>query len=115
MRFSRWARRVPALLLVALGLSAASVAWAHHSFAMYDNEHQVKLKGKVTDFQWPHPHVYIALDGVDQYGEDKAVKSWTIEGANPGILDRIGLKFNIIHTGDEITAIVAPLRSGEPG
>ena len=31
------------------------------------------------------------------------------------ILDRIGWKFNMIHKGDEITAIVAPLRSGEPG
>ena len=28
---------------------------------------------------------------------------------------RIGWKFNMIHKGDEITAIVAPLRSGEPG
>ena len=52
---------------------------------------------------------------MDQYGEDKAVKSWVIECANPGILDRIGWKFNMIHKGDEITAIVAPLRSGEPG
>ena len=51
MTFFSWARRAPALLFVALGLSAASAAWAHHSFAMYDNEHQVKLKGRVTDFQ----------------------------------------------------------------
>ena len=77
MSLSKWARRVSALLLVALGLSAVSAAWAHHSFAMYDNEHQVKIKGKVTDFQWTNPHVYIELDGVDQYGEDKSVKSWT--------------------------------------
>jgi len=115
MRFSKWARRMPALVLVALGFSAASAAWAHHSFAMYDNEHQVKLKGKVTDFQWTNPHVYIELEGVDQYGEDKSVKSWTIECANPGILDRIGWKFNMIKVGDKITTIIAPLRTGEPG
>ena len=44
-----------------------------------------------------NPHVYIELDGVDQYGENKDVKSWVIECANPGILDRIGWKFNMIH------------------
>ena len=115
MKVFKWARRMPALFLVALGLSAASAAWAHHSFAMYDNERQIKLKGHVTDFQWTNPHVYIELDGVDQYGENKDMKSWVIECANPGILDRIGWKFNMIHKGDEITAIVAPLRSGEPG
>src|SRR5690242_13856069 len=115
MTFSRRARRWQPLLLVSLGLSAGTASRAKHSFAMYDNEHQVKLKGKVTDFQWTNPHVYIELDGVDQYGENKEVKSWVIECANPGILDRIGWKFNMIHKGDEITAIVAPLRSGEPG
>ena len=88
MRFFRWARRAPALVAVALGLAAASAAWAHHSFAMYDNEHQVKLKGKVTDFQWTNRHVYIELDGVDQYGENKDVKSWLIECASTSILNR---------------------------
>jgi len=115
MTFFSWARRAPALLFVALGLSAASAAWAHHSFAMYDNEHQVKLKGKVTDFQWTNPHVYIELDAENVYSEDKTVKHWTVECANPGILNRIGWKFNMIKPGDSITIIVAPLRSGEPG
>ena len=33
----------------------------------------------------------------------------------PGILDRIGWKFNMIKTGDKITTIIAPLRTGEAG
>ncbi len=115
MRLSSWARRAPALLLVALGLSAASAAWAHHSFAMYDNEHQIKLKGKVTDFQWTNPHVYIDLEGTDVNSDSKDVKKWVIECANPGILNRVGWKFNMVKTGDELTVIVAPMRSGEPG
>ena len=115
MKASSWARRVPALVSIALGLAAASAAWAHHSFAMYDNEHQIKLKGKVTNFQWTNPHVYIDLDGVDVNSDKKEMKSWVIEGANPGILNRVGWKFNMIQTGDELTVIVAPMRSGEPG
>ena len=90
----------------------ASPAFAHHSFAMFDKDHQVKMEGKVTAFQWTNPHVYIELDVT---GADGTVKHWSIECASPGILNRVGWKFNMIKTGDELTLIVAPMRSGEPG
>ena len=112
---SNWGRRASALVCIALALAAATAARAHHSFAMYDNEHQIKLKGTVTNFQWTNPHVYIDLEGIDVNSEKKETKSWVIECANPGILNRVGWKFNMIKTGDELTAIVAPMRSGEPG
>jgi hypothetical protein len=115
MTVSKRVRRTPVLLVVALALAAASVARAHHSFAMYDNEHQIKLKGTVTNFQWTNPHVYIDIDAVDVNSEKKETKSWVIECANPGILNRVGWKFNMVKTGDELTLIVAPMRSGEPG
>jgi hypothetical protein len=108
-------RRCAACLAVVVALAAAPGANAHHSFAMFDNENQIKLEGKVTHFQWTNPHVYIELDATSVYSEDKTVKRWTIECANPGILNRIGWKFNMVKPGDEITIIVAPLRSGEPG
>jgi len=102
-------------LAVVMTLGAAHGAHAHHSFAMFDNEHQIKLEGTVSDFQWTNPHVYIELDATSVYSEDKSVKGWTVECANPGILNRIGWKFNMVKAGDKVTIIVAPLRSGEPG
>jgi hypothetical protein len=102
-------------LAVVLLLGAVHCAHAHHSFAMFDNENQIKLEGTVTHFQWTNPHVYIELEATNVYSEDKTVRRWTVECANPGILNRIGWKFNMIKPGDEITIIVAPLRSGEPG
>jgi len=114
MTISRASRLAPSLLGV-WALVASSAACAHHSFAMFDNEKQIKLKGTVTDFQWTNPHVYIEVDASNVYADDKAVKNWTIECANPGILNRIGWKFNMVKAGDEVTLIVAPLRSGEPG
>ena len=107
--------RMTAALAVVLAFGASQGALAHHSFAMFDNENQIKLQGKVTDFQWTNPHVYIELDAENVYSEDKTVKHWTVECANPGILNRIGWKFNMVKVGDELTLIVAPLRSGEPG
>lgn len=115
MRTWKLGRRGSALALIALALTAASVARAHHSFAMYENEHQIKLKGTVTNFQWTNPHVYIDIDAVDVNSDKKETKSWVIECANPGILNRVGWKFNMVKPGDELTLIVAPMRSGEPG
>ena len=106
--------RLGAVLAAAMvGLLApAAPALAHHSFAMYDNDHQLKLAGTVTRFQWTNPHVYIELENNDTNAK---VARWTIECANPGILDRVGWKFNMIKPGDKLTVIVAPLRTGEPG
>jgi hypothetical protein len=100
-------------LALLLALSALSgMAVAHHSFAMFDSDHQLRLTGKVTDFTWQNPHVYIHLEAKDPKGK---VKDWTIECANPGILNRTGWKFNMIKKNDPLTVVVAPLRTGEPG
>ena len=99
-------------LLAACALLTAGTASAHHSFAMYDNDHQVKITGTVAQFQWTNPHVYIELEVA---GPDGAIKHWTIECANPGILNRAGWKFNMIKPADKLTVIVAPLHTGEPG
>jgi hypothetical protein len=107
---SRWA-----VLAAVAVVAPAATAWAHHSFAMFDNEHQIKLKGTVTDFQWTNPHVYIEIDAVNVNAATQTMQGWTVECANPGILNRIGWKFNMVKQGDEVTLIVAPLRSGEPG
>jgi hypothetical protein len=95
-----------------IGLAATGIAMAHHSFAMFDNEHQIKITGTVTKFDWVNPHIYIFLTGGEA---GKEAKAWTIEGASPGILNRIGWKFNVVKAGDKVTLIVAPLRSGDAG
>jgi len=105
---------VAVLAVAAMALATAGGAVAHHSFAMFDNDHQIKLDGTVSRFTWQNPHVYIELEtqAPDAGGQPK---HWTIECANPGILDRIGWKFNMIKAGDKIVVIVAPLKTGEPG
>ena len=90
----------------------AGPALAHHSFAMFDNEHQMKVVGTVSKFDWTNPHVYIQLEVVDADGK---VHPYAVECANPGILNRVGWKFNLVKPGDKVKLIVAPLRSGEQG
>ncbi len=102
-------RRLLSLLVLCTG---AMTAGAHHSFAMFDSDNQVRLVGKVTEFRWQNPHVYIHLQAPDAKG---TMRHWTIECANPGILNRTGWKFNMIKPDDQLTVVVAPLRTGEPG
>ncbi|MEJ0100141.1 MAG: DUF6152 family protein [Pseudomonadota bacterium] len=102
-------RALVATLCLVLTTGMAS---AHHSFAMFDSDHQMLLTGKVTQFSWQNPHVYIHLQATDAKGKSR---EWVIECANPGILDRAGWKFNMIRKDDRLTMVAAPLRTGEPG
>ena len=83
----------------------------HHSFAMFDTSSQVTLTGVVTTFEWTIPHAYIEVDVPDGAG----TKHWTIELGSTSILMRGGWKFNTLKSGDKVTAVVNPLRNGEPG
>ena len=112
MRLTALRRGWAVLAATAALAGTAAPALAHHSFAMYDNDHQIKLLGTVTYFQWTNPHVYIEMQTMEPDGQSK---HWTIECANPGILDRVGWKFNMIKVGDKLTTVVSPLRTGEPG
>lgn len=103
-----------AALLTAAGLAlaASGPALAHHSFSMFDNEHQTKIEGTVTKFEWTNPHVYIQLAIPDQGGQ---TRTYTVECANPGILNRVGWKFNVVKPGDKLKLVVAPLRDNPTG
>lgn len=101
------------VLLASAALAmAAGPALAHHSFAMFDNEHQTKIEGTVTKFEWTNPHVYIQLAIPDASGK---VRTYTVECANPGILNRVGWKFNVVKPGDKLKVVVAPLRDDPTG
>lgn len=105
-------RAMLGMMAALMGVAWAGAVSAHHSFAMFDNEHQVKVTGTVTRFDWTNPHIYLFVTGGEA---GKEAKPMTIEGASPGILNRIGWKFNMVKAGDKVTMVIAPLRSGEPG
>ena len=52
-----------ALGLAGAGLaSLAAPAFAHHSFAMFDQKKVMALQGTVVEFQWTNPHAFIELE-----------------------------------------------------
>jgi len=100
-------------LAVALGLVATALtAAAHHSFAIFDHTQTVTLQGKVLSFQWTNPHGYLELDVRDG---PKNVDHYTLELTSINMLQRAGWKSSDVSAGDEVTAVIAPLLSGDHG
>jgi hypothetical protein len=95
-----------------LALGAAS-AWAHHSTAIYDSDNPIELAGKVVEWQFVNPHVFILLEVADAATGEKKV--WSLEGGNTAGLFRRGWTPDTLKAGDQIMITVRPLRSGVPG
>jgi hypothetical protein len=99
------------LLLGALAAGGTSVL-AHHSFAMFDQASPLTITGVVSSVEWTNPHVYIELDLAEPV---KGAKHWSIELGSPSILQRGGWKFSTVKKGDKVSAVVSPLKNGDPG
>jgi hypothetical protein len=106
--------RFPAPVLMLIGLAAvpALPALAHHSFAMFDNSRSITLQGQVTLYQFTNPHAYLEIDAPESGG---GVKHYTLELTSPNMLTRGGWSSRTLKAGDQVTAIVAPLRDGRAG
>jgi Family of unknown function (DUF6152) len=105
--------KVPMKLLSALAACVLAVtAYAHHSFAMFDQTQQITLKGTVREFQWTNPHAWIHLDVPDASG---VKDTWQVELNSPNNLKRQGWKSSSIKPGDQVTLVLNPLKDGSKG
>jgi hypothetical protein len=101
--------------VVAAGLFVlvlGSPVTAHHSFAVFDHTQTFTVTGTVTRFQWTNPHGFLEID---YRAADETTKHYTIELTSINMLTRAGWTSRSVKPGDTITAMVAPLLSGEPG
>ncbi len=104
--------RIASRLTLLAALCVAGSAWAHHSFAMFDQSKQVTLKGTVREFQWTNPHAWIHLDVPNASG---GVDSWQVELNSPNNLKRQGWKSNSLTVGEKVTLELNPLKDGTKG
>jgi hypothetical protein len=108
----RMKKQMVALAMGAGLLAASGAAFAHHSFAMFDQEHPMELKGTVTEFKFTSPHTFVLLE---VKGADGSSTVWNLEGASPSALVREGWSSKTLKAGDELKMMIDPLRSGAPG
>jgi Family of unknown function (DUF6152) len=104
--------RLAALLLSGAFVATSGAVFAHHSFAMFDQENPIELEGIVQEFKFTSPHTFIILVVKQQDGSTQA---WSLEGGAPSALVRDGWSSKTIKPGDELKMTIEPLRSGAPG
>ena len=107
MRLSCWSLALAGAVAVCCG----GKAFAHHSFAMFDDKKVVTLEGTVKEFQWTNPHTWVQLMVKDPR-TGKEVE-WSIEGASPNGLKRQGWTRNSIKSGDKAVITIHPMK--QPG
>jgi hypothetical protein len=105
----RQAITTSAILLLLL----SGAAYAHHSFAMFDQVNQKTLAGTVKEVQWTNPHIWVQLLVRDPASGQ--VVEWSIEGASPNALMRQGWKRDSIKAGDQVEIVIHPLKNGDNG
>ena len=105
-------RHTLAALIAGGALAISGAVLAHHSFAMFDQEHPIELAGTVTEFKFTSPHTFILLKAK---GPDGAEAVWNLEGGSPSALVRDGWTSKSLKPGDELKMTIDPLRSGAPG
>jgi hypothetical protein len=93
-------------------LSICTPVVAHHSPAMFDMAHPVKMQGVVREFQWTNPHSYVQLLVKDSKGKEI---EWSLEMGAISYLQNNGWKPSTLKAGDQISVTVAPLRNGSRG
>jgi len=96
------------LFVVAIATLLAGVAYAHHSYAAtYDTTKEIKLEGKLVNFQFRNPHSYVTVQAPDPKG---AMQRWSIEWAGTSQLGNQGIKQETLKVGDEVVIVGRPSR-----
>lgn len=99
------------LLAAAATLLASMPMAAHHGAATFDTAAEITLKGIVTEWLWFNPHCILKFSVTDQSG---TVKNWAAETQNPTAMTTRGWARTSFKSGDEITVIVQPAKTGAP-
>lgn len=105
--------RQQSLALAAVAVLAGASAFAHHSFAMFDQQKVDLMRGTLLKFTYLNPHSWLSVVGTVDNGS--ATERWDIEATSPSQLAQIGIHADTIKPGDKVTVAFHPLRDGRHG
>ena len=85
---------------IALALSAGALpAFAHHSYAEFDTDNKLTLKGTVKEFQWTNPHSWMLVMVPNASGQEE---QWAVEFSSVSLLVSRGWKPKTVVPGDAV-------------
>ena len=88
--------------------------YAHHSFAMFDQNTTTQLTGTLSDVNWTNPHTSMI---VAVPGDNGHAAEWHFESGPPAFMLRAGLKRDDLSSriGSKVTVTFHPLKDGRTG
>jgi hypothetical protein len=106
-------KSVQRVFLAGALLSISHAAWAHHSYAMFDQTRSLTVQGTVRALEWTNPHIWVWVDVEDGKGGTAA---YGFESNAPAELARFfGWNKRSLTVGEKVTIDYAPLKSGNTG
>ena len=99
-------------VLLAIAVSVAASAYAHHSAAGIDQTKTVTQEGIVKEFKWANPHSWLDVDVPNSKG---GMDLWSFEMNPPAYLVRSGWKSSTVKAGDKVKVVGRPFMNGDPG
>jgi hypothetical protein len=97
------------LVAVIAAFCCSSVAYAHHSFALFDRDKLTTLNGTVRDWKWANPHTWLTVVVRKANGTDE---EWALVGSSPNMMSRWGWNAADIKAGDKVLVDIHPARDG---
>jgi hypothetical protein len=106
--------KLSTLGIASLAISAATVpAFAHHSFAMFDQTKAQTVKATVKELEWANPHAWLRVEIIDE--ATGMPLQYALEMGSVGRSTYDGWTRNTVRPGDPVTVTFAPLRDGSRG
>lgn len=99
--------------LMASGILMSGLARGHHSFAMFDGNRLMVLRGTMLSFSYMNPHAWISV--MVPPGTSITEGRWDIEATSPGALAHLGIHPETFKPGDRLTVGIRPLKDGRHG
>lgn len=98
-------------LIISCALLIAPGLYAHHSDIGIDLDSTVRVEGRVTEFAFRNPHVYVNLVSPDASGE---MVEWKFQMGSTMGLSRGGWDRDTLQPGDQVVVRGHPQASGRP-
>ena len=94
-------------------VAIAAPAFAHHSFAMFDAEKTLTMKGTVKEFEWTNPHSWLRVTVMDEKSGKPLL--WALEMSSPARLTTMGMHADSVKVGDTVSVTFHPMKDGTRG
>ena len=106
-------KRYLPVFAIAACLVFGLTAYAHHSIAAtYDANREIKLTGKIVEFDFRNPHAFVHVEAPDDKG---VVQRWAGEWGGAASLGGQGVTRTSLKAGDQVVITGNPARGLESG